>query len=307
MWCELTILADIPFLNCGRFPVGKRASRNKIVLESSNDGLPIRTVKPYSNLKYELLAHFDSTFSTGMKRKWDSRVYLDLYAGPGKSRIKGSKRILLGSPLIALSVSDPFDKYIFCEADRSNIEALKTRVQHGFPNAIVDFVEGDCAEKVDEIIRKIPSPRQGTVLTFCFADPTDLSITFEMVKKLRGARYIDFMVLLASEMDGRRNERNYVKRGGKIASFLDDEKWKERWKAADKREGFGTFLLRSFAGKMISLGYLEDCIRSMIPIRATGTSVDIYRLAYFSCHQLGYKLWREARTSAANLELEFSD
>jgi three-Cys-motif partner protein len=284
----------------------KPQRRGRISLDSEADGLPVRTVKPYSHLKYESLAHYDSAFSTGMKERWKNRVYLDLYAGPGKSQIEGSERILLGSPLIALSVPDPFDKYIFCESDPTSLGALRKRVDKNFPGANVEYVAGACGEKVDEIIQKIPTPSEGTVLTFCFADPTDLSLTFDMVRTLKTARFVDFLVLLASEMDGRRNEHNYIKRGGKIASFLDDEGWKDQWKVAEEQgEGFGTFLLKSFANKMIALGYLADCKRSMITVRATGRKVDIYRLAYFSCHQLGYKLWRDARTSASNLELEF--
>ena len=146
----------------------------------------------------------------------------------------------------------------------------------------------------------------GSVLTFCFADPTDLGLTFETINRLKQARYVDFLILLASEMDGRRNERNYMKRGGKIAAFLDDENWLEKWSVSERqKEGFGTFLLKSFASQMISLGYLPECLTSMIRVMATGTHVDIYRLAFFSCNPLGYKLWNKARMSASSPELEF--
>jgi three-Cys-motif partner protein len=266
----------------------------------------MRKVKQYSYLKYELLVHYDTTFSTGMKGRWKNRVYLDLYAGPGKSILEGNNRTVLGSPLIALSVPNPFDKYIFCESDAESMVALKERVKAGFPAANVDFVDGDCNDNVDEIIRKIPAPSAGTVLTFCFADPTDLGLTFETIRNLKAARYMDFLILLASEMDGRRNEHNYLKHGDKIAAFLNEERWQERWSVAEKQgEGFGTFLLRSFASQMVNLGYLPDCLDSMVRVYASGTKVDIYRLGFFSRDPLGFKLWNRARASADNPELPF--
>src|SRR5258708_26890702 len=64
-----------------------------------------------------------------MKNKWDQRVYIDLYAGAGYSRIQGTSRFQKGSPVIALTVTHPFDKYIFCEEDKELLDALKARAQ----------------------------------------------------------------------------------------------------------------------------------------------------------------------------------
>ena len=69
----------------------------------------------WAETKYRLLALYDELFSTGMKNKWDQRVYIDLYAGAGYSRIQGTSKFLKASPIIALTVTHPFDKYIFCE------------------------------------------------------------------------------------------------------------------------------------------------------------------------------------------------
>ena len=80
-----------------------------------NDGLPCPDVGSWAETKYRLLALYDELFSTGMKYKWHQRVYIDLYAGAGYARVKGTKKILKGSPILALTVTHPFDKYIFCE------------------------------------------------------------------------------------------------------------------------------------------------------------------------------------------------
>jgi len=99
-----------------------------------DDGLPIPEVGGWAETKYRLVSLYDSLFSTGMKRKWDQRVYIDLYSGSGYSRVRHSDKILLGSPLLALSVADPFDKYIFCEEDPELLDALQQRVRRDAPD-----------------------------------------------------------------------------------------------------------------------------------------------------------------------------
>src|ERR1051326_5153063 len=84
-------------------------------LRVDGDGLITPDVGSSAETKYRLLALYDQLFSTGMKNKWDQRVCVDLYAGAGHSRILGTSTVFKGSPMIALTVTDPFDKYIFCE------------------------------------------------------------------------------------------------------------------------------------------------------------------------------------------------
>jgi three-Cys-motif partner protein len=99
----------------------------------ANDGLVIPDVGSWAETKYRLIGLYAALFSTGMKNKWDQRVYVDLYAGAGYSRLRSSHRIILGSPLIALTVDNPFDQYIFCEADGQCIEALRYRTSKVAP------------------------------------------------------------------------------------------------------------------------------------------------------------------------------
>ena len=77
-----------------------------------------------------------------MKDKWDQRVYLDLYAGAGYSRVQGTRNFMKASPIIALTVRHPFDKYIFCEGQEDLLDALKTRVKRIAPQANVAYVLG---------------------------------------------------------------------------------------------------------------------------------------------------------------------
>jgi three-Cys-motif partner protein len=121
----------------------------EIIVE--DDGLPCPEVGAWAEDKYKLVGLYDRLFSTGMKNKWATRVYLDLYSGPGIVRLRGAGQKLMGSPLLALGVPDPFDKYIYCEKDPELLDALQSRVSRYSPTASATFICGDCNEKIDEI------------------------------------------------------------------------------------------------------------------------------------------------------------
>ena len=68
----------------------------------SADGLPAPEVGPWAETKHNVVSYYARLFSTGMKRKWKKRIYIELYAGAGYSKIRGSSKIIMGSPLRAL-------------------------------------------------------------------------------------------------------------------------------------------------------------------------------------------------------------
>jgi len=49
-------------------------------LRVDDDGLMTPAVGGWAETKYRLLVLYDELFLTGMKKKWDQRVYIDLYA-----------------------------------------------------------------------------------------------------------------------------------------------------------------------------------------------------------------------------------
>lgn len=162
--------------------------------------------------KYSLVALYAELFSTGMKSKWPTRVYIDLCAGSGFSEIEGAASLYWGSPLLAMGVPHPFDEYVFCERDSTSLQALRARVTRLFPHSDVRFVEGSFDERIQDITAHIPD--KPGVLSFCFADPFDLSIKFSSVCRL-ASRRIDFLFVLALHMDANRNAAHYATKGSR--------------------------------------------------------------------------------------------
>lgn len=64
----------------------------------NDDHLYIDEAGPWAVRKYKLVEYYSNQFATSMKKKWDIRVYIDLYSSSGYSRIKGINNITVTSP-----------------------------------------------------------------------------------------------------------------------------------------------------------------------------------------------------------------
>lgn len=82
------------------------------ILLAEDDGMILPSIGNWALTKYNLVYDYNILFSTGMKR-WDTRVYIDLFSGPGRAIIEKQKKIVNTSPILALMVNDKYDKYIF--------------------------------------------------------------------------------------------------------------------------------------------------------------------------------------------------
>ncbi|MGE5324542.1 MAG: three-Cys-motif partner protein TcmP [Actinomycetota bacterium] len=260
------------------------------------DGLITPEVGAWSKDKYKLVSLYSSLFATGMKHKWEQRIFVDLYSGAGIARIKDNSELVMGTTLIGLTVKDPFDHYIFCDEDPNKIEALKLRAQRFAPHQHADFVVGDANEAVELIAGMIPSAGPDRrVLSLCIVDPYDIGIRFATIRKLAEKRLIDFLVLLAVYMDANRNYGNYMKASNtKVENFLGLPNWRQAWHEQEQRGvPFPDFLATQFSAQMGELGYLDQPLYKMKTVRSDEKNLRLYRLALFSRNLRAYEFWDE--------------
>lgn len=270
---------------------------SRIKLECQGDEFYIPEIREWTTKKYRLVANYMDMFSKGMKNKWDKRVYIDLFAGAGKSRYKENKKIFKGSPFLALDVEYKFDKYIFCEETDIRTEALRERIHKYYPEVDIDIIHGDCNQKVDEIISKIPSGRK--VLSLCLVDPNKLSsLKFQTLMSLSNGRRMDFMMLYPSNMEIRRWPKLYLEEDNKaIEAFLNIKEWRKEWYATQRSDSeFVKFIAEKFGQQMIKVGYLKKGLDEMVEIKMIGGKRSLYHIAFYSKNELGYKFWKAADT-----------
>jgi three-Cys-motif partner protein len=191
-------------------------------------------------------------------------------------------------------LKNPFDKYVFCEEQPQNLEALKIRAGRIAPDVQIAYVPGDCNMRTREILAEIPrGSAQNTVLTLCFADPFDIGLNFETIRTLTADRFVDFLVLLALGMDANRNYEHYVKEDAdKIDRFLGSENWRKRWATAQwDAVKFTRFLADEFTGSMATLNYIPPPFYTMKEVKSSERNLPLYRLALFSRNERAYKFW----------------
>lgn len=268
-----------------------------------DDGLLTPEVGAWGERKYRLVAIYAEMFATSMKDKWDCRVYIDLFAGAGRAKLRGSTAIVPASPLLALGIPNKFDKYIFCEQDEAKLSALKERTASLAPTAPVEFVPGDVNANVKQVLALIPPHRTDfKVLCFCFADPYRVrNLRFETIRTL-SKKYVDFLVLIPNYMDANRNlERYLAESNTALDEFLGSTDWRKEWKAAQlRREKFPRFLADTFGRHMAKERYLYNGLQETVPIRSDERNLPLYVLMFFSRHPLGATFWKQAMKSSTD-------
>lgn len=272
-----------------------------------DDGLCTPEIGQWGEDKYRLVANYAQLFAQSMYRQWDTLIYVDLFAGSGRSRIRGTPRIVPASPLLVLGNPASFSRYLFCEMDRVKAEALRTRVDAARADRDARVIAGDANACVDDILRTIPG--EGT-LCFSFADPFALrNLHFGTIRRL-SERRVDHLILIPTGMDANRNiDQPYSKESSRILdTFLGDKQWRPAWEAWKEahpgRISGDLFLLREFNERMRSMRYLEPEVEHTHLIRSDEKNLSLYRLAFYSRHPLAQKFWSEtSKYSTSQLPL----
>jgi three-Cys-motif partner protein len=264
---------------------------------ANDDGLQIPEVGIWGKEKYGLVQTYCSMFTSSMKPpKWQSLVYIDLFSGAGYAKIKETSEIVATSPLLAIDIPNRFNRYVFCDIDCENNSALQKRVSRQFPDVDARFLCCDVNEAVNDVFANLPDHNiDYKVLAFCFVDPFKLDdLAFSTIEKL-SARFMDFLVLVPTDMDANRNEVPYNDPSSEVVSrFTGMPDWRARWNEVDNKS-FGLFVLEEFSAHMQKLGYKPQQNDESVLVRNYKRNAPLYRLAFYSRHDLGKKFWKETK------------
>jgi three-Cys-motif partner protein len=266
------------------------------LIKAKDDEYCTPTVRKWSLEKYTLVGSYCDIFTTGMKSKWDQLVYVDLFAGAGYAKIKESGQTYLSSALIAMSVPNPFTKYILCENNKDKYDALSERVKRDFSHLNYEIIYGDSNDNIYQVRRAIPQFGKGnTLLPFCFVDPYSLDLKFTTISAL-GKNLMDFLILQALHMDANRNFETYLKEENtRIADYLGLMNWRELFEkdGVCYRKNFVKFLADQYQEQMCRLNYENKS--EMHQIRSNEKNLPLYYLSFYSKNPRGIDFFEKVK------------
>jgi three-Cys-motif partner protein len=271
-----------------------------LFLEPEDDGLPMRPSGPWVKEKLFFLERYLHMFCITMSGKpWRAVNYIDLFAGPGKCRVKDDGRIHLGSPLLALTAPRPFTNYFFADCDIESVEVLKQRCGTSPFSDKIRYYVGDSNVRVREMVDLIQQVdaeyRSGewSSLNLAFLDPEGLELHWETVATLAEVR--TDLIIHYSQMGITRNAPIYVEQSGEtvVDLFFGGEGWRDIYRPARSP----AHLLEYYTDNLRQIGYEEvrrdDELWDAPLIRSTEKRAPLYRLLFASKSPLGHKFWRQ--------------
>jgi three-Cys-motif partner protein len=249
------------------------------------DGLPARVSGTWAEEKLVYLDKYMDIFNTGMKGRWQNRVYLDVMAGSGRC-VTEEGREFSGSPLLALDTKTPFSKVVLVEESSELEAALKARVATHSRRGTVEILRGDCNDKA--VIAALRSFVATDALALAFVDMLGLDVRLETLAQLTGHRRID-LVITFQIGDINRNVGNALKNpveGRRFDEFFGTGEWRTRVQA--HRAGdmpfqvLATAFTEFYEERLKTLGY-QHVARSL-DVMKNSKNVHLYRLLLASRH-----------------------
>jgi three-Cys-motif partner protein len=255
-----------------------------------DDGLPVQCIGIWSNTDKHAIFRKYLSASGGPRSRYlpprgqGGAAFIDLFAGPGRARIRSTGQLVNGSPLIALAQPVNFTRLVFCEVDMENAAALRARVPEAAHDRVT-LIEGDCNEgaQLHQIVAAVP--QYG--LNVALVDPYSLdAFRFETIARLAGFKHMDLVLFFpVGEI-----RRNLDRHRATYTTLIDNAVGTTEWQPLVKKPDDATKLIRVFKGQLQTrFGYTQGDVRSA-PIRSEG-NVPLYHLIFASKHPKGDAIW----------------
>jgi len=185
----------------------------------------------WSDRKLVALSQYLTQYTKALKNQPFELNYIDAFAGAGSLALATEAgdepgeevNYRHGSPLVALGTEPVFDRFIFIEASKKNLSALRSQIEEKFPNHQPTYLEQDANDALLDICNQnwIESNRRGVV----FLDPFAVHLKWETIRRIGQTKALDMWLLFPAMAINR-----MLPRYGQVP-----EAWKEKL-----TETFGT-------------------------------------------------------------------
>lgn len=192
----------------------------------------------HTRRKLDVVAKYLAAYATLMKRQSFRLFYVDGFAGSGASEAKSEavavdptlfpvSEIVEGSPLRALSIDPPFDKYLFIEKKRQNVESL-SQICRDYAGRNIEILEGDANERLAEFCRSIESNKLDRAVVFL--DPFGLSVNWETIRRLAATEKVDLWYLVPVDGMSRqiKDDGSFLPGAARIDELWGSDGWRSK-------------------------------------------------------------------------------
>jgi three-Cys-motif partner protein len=262
------------------------------------DGLPAQCVGAWATDKHDLLrryveataearAIYDGTRPPRGDFRPGGTGYIELFAGPGRARIRETHKFIDGSPLVALKAAaakKAFTDVVLCDLSHANAVALMQRTA----SFGAKVIEGDCNKCIDEVVRYIPLYGYN----FALVDPFAASVLkFATIERLAALKRMDLVIHFPTGSMKRNWLCDYEELVGLPAS---------KWNVDLVRASDITKLIPVLRRQLVALGYADDEIYTNTPAIKNSSNTVLYHLVFASKHSLGKKIWNSITDTRHN-------
>ncbi|MGC4367847.1 three-Cys-motif partner protein TcmP, partial [Hydrogenophaga sp. R2] len=232
-------------------------------------------------------------------KRWPRRAFIDPFCGPGRIQVEGENFTRDGGAVLAWRQSllrgAPFSHVLVGDKVDDRVHACSARLQAlGAP--VTGFV-GPATVTVPQMITALPSSTLCTV----YLDPYNLEfLSFDIIRRLAVLPTVDFAVHF-SVMDLVRNVE---------FAFEDNPRFDEAapgWRqAVDVRQLSKEAARREFFEYWLKLvAGLGFQFSKAMPLVKNDSKHPIYRLVFFSRHDLPNRIWGDVAKPAGQGEFNF--
>lgn len=220
-----------------------------------DDGLVCTAAELWFLNKTSIIRQSAALFISRLAAYTDEFIFLDLFAGSGLYSIGNRREKWPGTTLEMMRSGLPFNRWILCERDSENANALRIRTRRYFKDKHVLIFEDPITALPEKLTYYIPqSTRKHRVTTFCVVDSFSFEFPFEFVQLTRSLK-LNFIIPFTFCLNDHHNYRFYLEeQRGKLQRFLGRSVQDTRLAAVTDNRNFYKHLVRLYHQEMLLQG-----------------------------------------------------
>jgi three-Cys-motif partner protein len=265
-----------------------------------DDGMLAENVGPWAKTKHKILTDYVQA-SGPARRKYigTGAAYIDVFCGPGRSKIRTNGQFIDGSAVAAFKQgkqsSAPFTSIEISDASAKLLAAAEKRLS--LVGAPVQIADGPAIGAIKEIVGRIN--RHG--LHFAFLDPHNLgTLSFALFEAIAKLKHVDVLVHV-SVADLQRNADRYTSEDyDQFDEFAPG--WRKLIGTDMNQQALRGELLKYWSSQVEALGLPRAKHCELI----TGArSQRLYWLIFLARHSLAHRLWSAISSDAKSPSFDF--